>query len=97
MREEYDFSAGKRGAIIAPRGKTRISIYIDNAVLSAFRDSAELSGTGYQTLMNEVLKAHVAQGARPLTERGLREIIRQEIPPLLRKRRVRPSTRRPGA
>ncbi len=32
MREEYDFSAGRRGAVIAPRGKTRISIYIDNAV-----------------------------------------------------------------
>jgi hypothetical protein len=97
MREEYDFSAGRRGAVIAPRGKTRISIYIDNAVLAAFRDHAERVGTGYQTLINEVLKAHVGQGTRPLTERGLREIIRQEIPPLLRKGRVRPARRRSGA
>jgi len=31
MRAEYDFSKGKRGAVIP--GKARITIYIDNAVL----------------------------------------------------------------
>src|SRR5439155_1109032 len=34
MRAEYDFSKGKRGAVIPQRGKTRISIFIDNTVLA---------------------------------------------------------------
>ncbi len=57
MKAEYDFSKGKRGAIVAQKGKTRITIYIDNAVLDEFRARAERAGTGYQTMMNEVLKA----------------------------------------
>jgi len=30
---EYDFSKGKRGAVIATTGKTRITIYLDDDVL----------------------------------------------------------------
>jgi uncharacterized protein (DUF4415 family) len=41
MRAEYDFSKAKRGAILPTKGKTRITIYIDNAVLEAFRARAE--------------------------------------------------------
>ena len=37
MRPEYDFSKGKRGALIPRTGKTRISIFIDNTVLAQFR------------------------------------------------------------
>ena len=33
MRAEYDFSKGKRGSLIPTKGKTRITIYIDDAVL----------------------------------------------------------------
>lgn len=40
MRPEYDFSKGKRGAVIPQKGRTRISIFIDNAVLDAFRARA---------------------------------------------------------
>nr|NCS21133.1 CopG family transcriptional regulator [Microcystis aeruginosa G11-06] len=29
MRKEYDFSKGKRGALISSKGKTRITIYLD--------------------------------------------------------------------
>jgi uncharacterized protein (DUF4415 family) len=57
MRAEYDFSKGKRGALIPSKGKTRITIYIDDAVLDEFRARAERAGTGHQTLMNEALKA----------------------------------------
>ena len=28
MRDEYDFSGGKRGAVIQPRGKTRITLML---------------------------------------------------------------------
>lgn len=37
MKTEYDFSKGRRGAVILQKGKTRISIFIDNAVLDEFR------------------------------------------------------------
>jgi uncharacterized protein (DUF4415 family) len=57
MRAEYDFSKGKRGALIPSKGKTRITIYIDDAVLGEFRSQAECAGIGYQTMMNEALKA----------------------------------------
>jgi len=33
MKKEYDFSKAKRGAAVPQKGKTRISIYIDNDVL----------------------------------------------------------------
>jgi uncharacterized protein (DUF4415 family) len=56
MKEEYDFRQGKRGAVIPQPGKTRITIYIDNDVLDAFRRRAENSGTGYQTMMNQALR-----------------------------------------
>jgi len=84
MRKEYDFSKGKRGTIVPQRGKTRISIYIDNAVLDAFRTLAEENGTGYQTMMNQALREHLTQSTRPLTKRELREVIREEMPRVLR-------------
>ena len=30
MKKEYDFAKAKRGAVVSQKGKTRISIYIDN-------------------------------------------------------------------
>lgn len=79
MRAEYDFSKGKRGALITPKGKTRITIYIDNAVLDEFRGRAERAGTGYQTMMNEALKALVSKSEQPITEAVLRQVIREEL------------------
>src|SRR5574337_166153 len=80
MRAEYDFSKGKRGALIIPKGKTRITIYIDNAVLDEFRARAERAGTGYQTMMNEALKAFLSKREQPVTETVLRQVIREELP-----------------
>ena len=80
MRAEYDFSRGKRGALISPKGKTRITIYIDNMVLDEFRTRAERAGTGYQTMMNEALRAYLSESERPITETVLRQVIREEIP-----------------
>lgn len=93
MRAEYDFSKGKRGALIPAKGKTRITIYVDNAILDEFRARAETAGTGYQTMMNEALKAHLAGGAEgAVTESVLRRVIREELPP---SRRTRRSSGRP--
>ena len=84
MKPEYDFSKGKRGAVIPEKGKTRISIFIDNSVLAEFRARAEKAGSGYQTMMNEALRAYLSQLEQPVTERALRQILRQEIPGYLR-------------
>ena len=84
MRAECDFSKGKRGAIIPQKGKTRISIFIDNAVLDGFRSRAEKVGTGYQTMMNDALRKFLSEADHPVTERTLRQILRQEMPEYLR-------------
>jgi hypothetical protein len=84
MRAEYDFSKGKRGALIPQTGKTRITIYIDNAVLDEFRARAEQAGTGYQTMMNEALKASLGESEPPVTEAVLRQVIREELPKITR-------------
>jgi hypothetical protein len=97
MRSEYDFSKGKRGAVIPQKGKTRISIFIDNSVLDEFRARADKAGTGYQTMMNEALRKYVAGSDQPVTERTLRQVLRQEMPEYLRelstagRKRVKPS------
>ena len=62
------------------KGKTRISIFIDNAVLDAFRARADKAGTGYQTMMNEALRQYLSEAEQPVTETILRNVLRQEIP-----------------
>ncbi|HLQ24448.1 MAG TPA: BrnA antitoxin family protein [Acidiferrobacterales bacterium] len=85
MRAEYDFSKGKRGALMSTKGKTRITIYIDNAILEEFRTRAQKAGTGYQTMMNEALKAYLARDGKELvTESVLRRVIREELPEVSR-------------
>jgi len=68
MKPEYDFSNGRRGAVIPQEGKTRISIFIDNAVLDEFRARAEKGGTGYQTMMNDALRQYLSESDRPITQ-----------------------------
>jgi len=65
MRKEYDFSKGKRGAVIPTTGRTRISIYVDDEVLQRLRAEAEKAGTGYQTLINEALKTYFGITGKP--------------------------------
>lgn len=83
MRKEYDFSKGKRGAVIASPGKTRITIMLDDDVIEHFRNRAEAAGSGYQTLINAELRAAVARATgtdtEPLTVAKLREVLRQEL------------------
>jgi bifunctional pyridoxal-dependent enzyme with beta-cystathionase and maltose regulon repressor activities len=56
MKDSYDFSDGTRGPVIPSKGKTRITIMLDDAVIQAARERADLEGVGYQTLINSVLK-----------------------------------------
>ncbi len=80
MKEEYDFSKGRRGAIEpAPPGKTRITIRIDNEILEWFRKEVDAMGGGnYQSLINEALYQYVSQQKEPLEE-ILRRVVREEL------------------
>lgn len=85
MRKEYDLSNARRAKDVPhlaklqaeARGKTRITIMLDNLVLDAFRQQAEAQGVGYQTLINTALRNCLTQ--QPLTEETLRRVVREEI------------------
>jgi uncharacterized protein (DUF4415 family) len=49
MRKEYDFSKGKRGAVIASPGKTRITVMLDDDLIEHFRALAEAQGSSYHS------------------------------------------------
>jgi uncharacterized protein (DUF4415 family) len=80
MKAQYDFRKGKRGAVVrVPRGKTRITIRLDDDVVEWFRAQVEEAGGGnYQTLINEALKEYVEQRREPL-EVILRRVVREEL------------------
>jgi uncharacterized protein (DUF4415 family) len=85
MRKQYDFSRAKRAKDVPhlarlqteAKGKTRITIMLDNDVLMTFRVRAEAEGTGYQTLINLLLRRSV--GAVPIDETTLKRVIREEL------------------
>lgn len=79
MRSEYDFSNAKRGAVIPPAGKTRITIMLDNDVLDAFRARAEEEGRGYQTAINEALRHAIKDDTAPVTVATLRRELRKAL------------------
>jgi uncharacterized protein (DUF4415 family) len=79
MKKEYDFSNAKRGAVLPQPGKTRITIYLDDVILERFKEQSEKTGKGYQALINEALRAHLAKNREPLTAEMVRKIIREEL------------------
>lgn len=79
MKEEYDFREGKRGPVIPRPRKTRISIYVDNDVLETFRERAEDSGSGYQTMMNQALREYLVRSHSAVDESTLRRVLREEL------------------
>ena len=79
MKKGYDFSKGKRGAVIPQTGKTRITIYLDDAIVERFKSQSEKTGKGYQTLINEALNSYLGLTERALTPELVREIVREEL------------------
>jgi uncharacterized protein (DUF4415 family) len=79
MKPEYDFSRGKRGAVLPTRGKTRITIYLDDAILARFKGESERTGKGYQTLINEALAQRPNASEQPVTAAQVRKIVREEL------------------
>jgi hypothetical protein len=80
MKQEYDLSRAKRGSILPPaKGKSRITIRIDDEILSWFRRQVHAHGGGnYQTLINLALKEHIAREDDVLAD-TLRRVLREEM------------------
>jgi uncharacterized protein (DUF4415 family) len=79
MKKEYNFSKGKRGAVTSQVGKTRITIYLDDAILKRFKAESERTGKGYQTLINDALNSYLGLTEKRLTEEMVRKIVREEL------------------
>jgi len=79
MKKEYDFSKAKRGQVVKQKGKTRITIYLDNDVIEKFRVRSDSAGYGYQTMINEALREYLNKKEKPLTEIDIRQVIREEL------------------
>jgi uncharacterized protein (DUF4415 family) len=80
MRKEYDFSKSKRGPVVAvPKGKTRITIRLDDDIVDWFKRRVHEAGGGnYQSLINAALREHMRRTDEPL-ERTLRRVLREEL------------------
>jgi len=81
MKRNDDFSQAKRGAVVpVPKGKTRITIRIDDDILDWFRDQVNAAGGGsYQTMINNVLREYVQRRDVISFEKTLRRVIREEL------------------
>ena len=79
MKKVFDFSKAKRGAVIPTPGKTRITIYMDDAILKRFKTQSEKSGKGYQTLINAALNSYLGLTEQPMTQEVVRKIVREEL------------------
>jgi uncharacterized protein (DUF4415 family) len=80
MKREYDFSKARRGPVIpGPKGKTRITIRLDDDVVNWFRNQVvKAAGGNYQSLINDALRQFIAHAREPLEE-TLRRVVREEI------------------
>ena len=94
MRREYDFTRGKRGAVVrTPPGKTRITIRIDDDILEAFRAQVHAAGGGsYQSLINRALREHLEHGEETLKD-TLRSVVQEELVKYGKKQAANPSPR----
>ena len=90
MRDEIDFSKGRRIRDVPElarfqdallKGKTRITIMLDNDVLEAFRARADAEGRGYQTAINAALRECLDADNAPVTVATLRKELRKALKP----------------
>lgn len=57
LEKEYDFSKGVRGRFYRPK-KVSTTLRLDDDILMYFKKLATEKKTGYQTLMNNVLREY---------------------------------------
>ncbi len=80
MKAKYDFSKGKRSAVLPQTGnKVRITIRLDRDIVDWFRSKVEEQGGGnYQSMLNDALRKHIENEDQPLEE-ILRRVVREEL------------------
>ena len=80
MKAKYDFSKGKRGAVLPDTGKkVRITIRLDRDIIDWFRSRVEAQGGGnYQTMLNDALRTYMERQEQPLEE-VIRRVVREEL------------------
>ncbi len=80
MKAKYDFSKGKRGAVLPQAGnKVRITIRLDRDIVDWFRSKVEEQGGGnYQSMLNDALKKHIEHQDQSIEE-VLRRVVREEL------------------
>lgn len=74
-----DFASSEVGAAMRTDGKMRITIWVDSSTVAAFKSRAAEQGRGYQTLINETLRAAATKDGGAVTEDMLRRILREEL------------------
>ena len=80
MKAKYDFSKGKRGAVLPSSGKkVRITIRLDRDINDWLRSKVEEQGGGnYQTMLNDALRTYMERQEKPIEE-VLRRVVREEL------------------
>ena len=80
MKAKYNFSKGKRGAVLpASTKKVRITIRLDRDIIDWFRSKVEKQGGGnYQTMLNDALRTYIERQEQPIEE-VLRRAVREEL------------------
>ncbi len=80
MRKQYDFTGARRGPVVpVPKGKTRITIRLDDEVLTWFRRQVHAAGGGsYQSLINDALRDFIDTKREPV-EAIVRRVVREEL------------------
>lgn len=76
MKAQYDFSQGKRGAIVK-NNKEKITIRLDPDLIQWFKGKV-VGGGSYQSLINDALRKFVTDQELSL-EDTLRRVIREEM------------------
>lgn len=72
MKKEYDFSKGKRGAVIQDSsGQTVVKLRLDDDIINWLREQVHAMGGGdYQNLVNDALREYM-NGKQKKSEKGL--------------------------
>jgi hypothetical protein len=79
MEESDDVGDTHRGVVARAVKRVRVTMYLDVAVIEAFRTQAATRGSGYQMLINEALRHTLHPDAAPVTVESLRRVVREEL------------------
>jgi uncharacterized protein (DUF4415 family) len=79
MDDPDDRNGAGNKMLTRPPKKTRVTMYLEPAILETFREQAANQGAGYQTLINQALRETIYPESAPLTVDALRRVLREEF------------------